>query len=102
MIDKGDILSIQYKIGLRGSKSVKKVDGLSLVVIYFYVPALTPCLCSTEISLKLAEKKLLFAICHIQVYRCRQQRPRMTGVWGVSFIYIYMYTVQCEGQDGTL
>jgi hypothetical protein len=40
MIDKGDIPSIQCKMSLGGPKSMRKVDGLSLIFIDFYVPAL--------------------------------------------------------------
>jgi hypothetical protein len=42
MVDEGDIPSIQYKIRLRKPKYIRKVDGLSLIFIDFYVPALTP------------------------------------------------------------
>jgi hypothetical protein len=42
-----------------------KVDGLSLIFIDFYVPALTSCLKSTETILQLSENTTLFAICHI-------------------------------------
>jgi hypothetical protein len=65
MIDKGDIPSIQCKMSLRGLKSMRKVDGLSLISIDFYVPALTPCLNSTETLLQLSENTTLFAVCHI-------------------------------------
>jgi hypothetical protein len=51
MIDKGDIPSIQYKISFRGPKSVRKVDGLSLIFTDFYVPELKPHLNSTESTL---------------------------------------------------
>jgi hypothetical protein len=65
MIVKGDIPSIQYKVILRGPKSVKKVDGLSLIFIDFYVPALIPHLNGTETSLQLSEYITLFAVCCI-------------------------------------
>jgi hypothetical protein len=42
MIDEGDIPSILCKISLSGPKSVRKVDGLRLILINFYIPALTP------------------------------------------------------------
>jgi hypothetical protein len=42
MIVKRDILPIQCTMSLRGPKSMRKVDGLSLIFIDFYVPALTP------------------------------------------------------------
>jgi hypothetical protein len=59
MIDKGDILSIQYKMSLRWPKSARIVDGLSLNFIDFYAPVLTRRLSSTETSLQLS------AVCHI-------------------------------------
>jgi hypothetical protein len=55
MITEGGIPSIQCKMSLKGPKSVSKVDGLSLILIDFYVPALTPRLISTETSLHLSE-----------------------------------------------
>jgi hypothetical protein len=65
MIDKGDIPSIQCKMSLGGPKSMRKVDGMSIIFIYFYVPALTPRLNSTETSLQLSENIALFAVCRI-------------------------------------
>jgi hypothetical protein len=53
MIDEGDILSIQCKISLKASKAKRNVGGLSLILIAFYVPALAPCLGSTETLLQL-------------------------------------------------
>jgi hypothetical protein len=41
MIDKGDTPSIHCKMSLRGNKSMRKVDGQSLIVIDFYVPVFT-------------------------------------------------------------
>jgi hypothetical protein len=65
MTDKGDIPSIHCKTSRRGAKSIRKVDGLSLILIDFYVPALTPRLNSTETSLQLSENITLFAVCRI-------------------------------------
>jgi hypothetical protein len=65
MIDKGVIPSIQCKMSLGGPKSMRKVDGLSLAFIDFYVPALTPRFNSTETSLQLSEIITLFAVCRI-------------------------------------
>jgi hypothetical protein len=90
MIDKGDIPSIQRKMSLGGPKSMRKVDGLNLIFIHFYVPALTPCLNSTETSLQLSENITLFAVCRIHVYIqvSSAKIPRYTpDVWGVSFMY---------------
>jgi hypothetical protein len=62
MIDKGDILSIQCKMSFRGPKYMRKEDGLSLVFIDFYVPALPPHLNITDISLQFSENVTLFAV----------------------------------------
>jgi hypothetical protein len=65
MIDKGDIPSIQCKMSLGGPKSMRKVDGLSFILIDFYVLALRPRLQVTETSLQLSENVCLFAVCRI-------------------------------------
>jgi hypothetical protein len=65
MIDEGDIPSIQCKMSLWGPKSMRKADGLSIIYIDFYVPALTSHLNSTETSLQLSENITLSAVCHI-------------------------------------
>jgi hypothetical protein len=52
MIDKGDIPSIESKTILTELKSMRKVDGLSLIVVDFYVAGLTARLNSTETSLQ--------------------------------------------------
>jgi hypothetical protein len=67
MIDEGDILSIQCKMSLRGPKSVRKVDGLSLLFSDLYLPALIPCLNSAKISLQLSQNITIFAVCHIYI-----------------------------------
>jgi hypothetical protein len=54
LIDEGDILSIHCKMSLMGPKSLRNVDGLSLIIIYFCDSALTPRLNSTEASLQLS------------------------------------------------
>jgi hypothetical protein len=61
MIDEGDVPSIQCEMNLREPKSVRKVDGLSLIFIDFYVPALTPRLDSIETSLQVSDNITLFA-----------------------------------------
>jgi hypothetical protein len=65
VIVKGHISSIQCKMSLRGPRSVRKVDSLSLNFIDFYVPALTLRLNSSEPSLQFSEKITLFAVCRI-------------------------------------
>jgi hypothetical protein len=62
MVDEGDIPSIQCKIRHRGPKSMGKVDGLKLVLIDFYVAALSPRLNNTETSLQLSENINLIAV----------------------------------------
>jgi hypothetical protein len=44
MIYERDTPSIQCKLSLSGAKSMRKVDGVSLVFMDFYVLALAPCL----------------------------------------------------------
>jgi hypothetical protein len=46
-------MSIQCKISLRGPKSMRKVDGLNLIFIVFYVPALASHLNSIQTLLQL-------------------------------------------------
>jgi hypothetical protein len=65
MIDEGDIPSIQSKMDLRGRKSMRKVDGLSIILIDYYVPALTPRVNSTETSLQLPENITFFVVFRI-------------------------------------
>jgi hypothetical protein len=65
MVDKWDILSIQCKMSLGGPKWMRKIDGLTLIFIHFYVPKLTPHLNSTENSLQLSENITLLAVCRI-------------------------------------
>jgi hypothetical protein len=62
VIDEGDVPSIQCKMSLRWPKSMRNIDGLSLIFIDFYVPALTPHLSNTETSQQLSGNITLFAI----------------------------------------
>jgi hypothetical protein len=64
MIGEGDVPSVQCKMSLRGPKSIRKVDDLSLL-IDFYDLELTPLLSSIETSLQLSENVIFFAVCHI-------------------------------------
>jgi hypothetical protein len=60
---------------------MRRVDGSSLIFIYYYVPAFSPRLNSTETSLQLSENITLFEV-------SSAKRPREApGVWGVSLIY---------------
>jgi hypothetical protein len=89
MIHKGDIPSIQCKMSLMRPKSMRKVDGLSLIFIDFYVPALTR-LNSNENLLQLSENTVPFAVFCIYVYRYHQQRDldRHKVYWAYD-LYIY-------------
>jgi hypothetical protein len=61
MIDERDIPSLQSKMSLGRPKSMRKVNGLSRIFTDFYVPAFTPRLSITEISLQLSEN-IIFQI----------------------------------------
>jgi hypothetical protein len=61
MIHEGDMLSIQCKMSLREPKFMRKVNGLSLIFIDFFVPAYTPRVNSIETLLQLSESTPLFA-----------------------------------------
>jgi hypothetical protein len=78
-IHEGDIPSIQCKMNLRGPKSMRKVDGLSLIFIDFYVPALTPRLNSTESSLQRYENATLFALTRLSLYSLGTDRIQNTA-----------------------
>jgi hypothetical protein len=62
MIDEGDIASIQCKMTLREPKSMRKVDGPSLIFIDFNITMLRSRLSSIETSPMLSENITLFAI----------------------------------------
>jgi hypothetical protein len=64
MIHEGDVPSVRYKRSLRGFKSMRKADGLSFILNYFYVPALTPRLSNAETSLQL----LVNGLSHVMFY----------------------------------
>jgi hypothetical protein len=66
-IDEEDGPFSEYKMSLRRPKSMRKVDDLSLTLIGFYAPALSPCHNSTETSPQLSENITLFAVACIQV-----------------------------------
>jgi hypothetical protein len=87
MIDKGDIPSIHCKMSLRPPKSMRKLGGLSLIFLDFFVAALTQSLNSTETSLQLSENITLFA-----VYRClfcHQQRDLdIRKAFGAYHVYV--------------
>jgi hypothetical protein len=57
-----DIPLFQCQMSLSGPKSVREVDGLSLIFIDFYVPALTPRLNRCETSMQISENITFFEI----------------------------------------
>jgi hypothetical protein len=63
MIDEGNVVSVQCNVSLKRAKSMS-LGGLSLSIIDFYVPALTPSLNGTETSLQLSEN-ITFVVCFI-------------------------------------
>jgi hypothetical protein len=68
---------------------MRKADGLSFILIDFYVPALTQRLNCIETSLQLSENMALFAVCRVYTYRCHQQRdPDRHQVLGAYHLYI--------------
>jgi hypothetical protein len=91
MIDKGNIPSIQCKMSFRGPKSMRKVNGMSLIFFDFYVPVLTPRLSSSETSLELSENITLCSLSRI--YRCHQQRDvdrhQVFGVYHTYYKSLY-------------
>jgi hypothetical protein len=95
MIHEGDIPSIQCKMSLRGPKSMRKVDDLSLVFSDFYVPALTPRSSSIETSLRLSENIIFFAVCRIYagVFNKETWAPGVLGYH--KRIYMYTYCKIC-------
>jgi hypothetical protein len=65
---------------------MRKADGPSLIVIYFYVLELKPRLNSTETSLQLSDNIHLFAVCRIHTGVISKRPTQTQGAWGVSFI----------------
>jgi hypothetical protein len=84
MIDKWEIPSIQYTMSFTGLNYMRKVDGLILIFIDFYVLKLTLCFNSNETSLQLSEN----------IYRRHQQRNLdRHQVFGAYLLYI-LYNVE--------
>jgi hypothetical protein len=100
-IDEGDMPTLQYNMSLKGPKSMRKVDCLSPKLIDFYVPAHTPCLNSTETSLKLSENITLFAVCRI--YTGVPSAKRLIDTRCLArIVYKGIYTVQRRAQYATM
>jgi hypothetical protein len=66
---------------------MRKVDGLNIIFIDFYVPAI-PRLNTTQPSLQLSEDITVLAICRIYLYRCHLQDLERRQVFGVYHLYI--------------
>jgi hypothetical protein len=72
LVYKGDVPSFQCKTILDRSMPAREIDGLSLVFIDFYIPALTPRLHRSEAALELSKN---IALCGLyNIYVCHQQR----------------------------
>jgi hypothetical protein len=91
MIDERSVPSVQCKMSLRGSKSMRKVDGLSRIFIEFYVPVLTPRLNSMETSLQLSGYITFFAVCRVYTGTIIKETSIDTRSLGGN-IYIYTPT----------
>jgi hypothetical protein len=65
MIDEEYIPSSQCKMSQKGPNSMRKVYIVSLIVINFYVPAITPRINNIKTSLQLSANITLFALCRI-------------------------------------
>jgi hypothetical protein len=57
------VMVMETKLACIKSKSMRKVDVLSLIFIDFYVPAPTPWLNSTGTSMHVSENISLFGVC---------------------------------------
>jgi hypothetical protein len=64
MIDKGDIPSIQCKVSLRGPKSMREADGLSLIFNNFYVPGADSHYIASEQTLKKTSLPTFLVLLH--------------------------------------
>jgi hypothetical protein len=75
---------------------MRKVHGLSLRFINFYVPELRPRLNSTETSLQLSEN--IPVCCQLHIYTCHQQRDLdKHQVFGAYHFYVFAYIVYNVG-----
>jgi hypothetical protein len=64
-------------MSLGGPKSMRKEDGLSLILIDFYVPKIIQRLDSIETSLQLSENIIFFAVsCAVYTQVSSEKRPR--------------------------
>jgi hypothetical protein len=88
MIEEGDIPSIQCKISLRRPKSMRKVNFVTLVFIFFYISALTPRLNRTDSLLQLSENINIFAVCRICTGATKEETYIDTRCLGL-IIYIH-------------
>jgi hypothetical protein len=65
MIDKRDIPSIECKIILRGPMSMTKVDGMSLILIDFYIQRSHNISITLRLRRQLSENITLSVVCLI-------------------------------------
>jgi hypothetical protein len=82
---RGYVPSVQREASLSWSKSVREVDGPSVISINFNVPVITPRLNKTETALQLSEDIALYMIrgIHTSTNVIRKERPDKRLVfWG--------------------
>jgi hypothetical protein len=93
-----NVPSIQCKVRLDRLSSREEIDALSLSLIDFYVPALTPRFHRSKAALRLSENITFPAISHTDTYH--QQRGPRGPPWCVGIAYTQI--VQGRGQHCTL
>jgi hypothetical protein len=83
---KRDVPSFQWEMSLDWSTTMREIDGLRIILIDFYVPALTPPL-HCEAALQLSENTIsLRTVAYIRVSSAKRA-VWSPGVSWVSFIY---------------
>jgi hypothetical protein len=94
---KEHVPSFQCRLSIDRSMSTGEVDGLRFIFIDLYVPELTPHLFYVQVALELSEYIALRSVACIHVSSAK----RANGPLGLAGV-IYIQTIRCRGQDGTL
>jgi hypothetical protein len=97
-IYKWNVPSIQCRMGLRWSTYAREATPLSLILIYFNIPALTWRLHFAETAPKFPDKKPLLSNCHIQTGVVGNEGSTNTRCLGGI---IYIHDVQGRGEYRT-
>jgi hypothetical protein len=69
MIHEGNVLYMKCKASFGRLSSIGEKDGLGVILIHFYVPALTPSLHQREAALQLPCNLSYIDTCHQQTAR---------------------------------